>query len=220
MIRVLIFSVGQRLEGDKKGIFMEFDSRAIVIRLDAISKSMDELTNNLNKKNVEKAVQTSDLLLHLIDIFWEYYTLNARSFPEEIYKHFKERVVELLEDIYIGLSAFQNSVLSPEITTSLMTKYNTSFQSTQEQLCLSKDLNSTAELENQYTLDPRVKNDRITALLESYSSNIGECPYYAPETQSKCLLEPRVIKVIDCEGRCFIKGLCCQMMSEIEEMRS
>ncbi len=87
-------------------------------------------------------------------------------------------------------------------------------------LCLCEDFNSTTCLENQHKRDPRVKNDRITALLEGTTSNIGDYPYYAPETESKCLLEPRVIKVIDCEGRCFINGLCCQMMSKIEEIRS
>ena len=98
---------------------MEFDPRAIDIRLNAIGNSMDELTNNMHKDR-EKTMQNCDILLHLLDIFWDYYTLHARFFPEEIYKQFKEILVELLVDIYVGLSAFQNSLLSPETATSLM----------------------------------------------------------------------------------------------------
>ncbi len=193
---------------------MEFDPRAIVIRLNAIGNAIDELTNNIHTKNTEKTMQNCDILLHLIDIFWEYYTLNARSFPEEVYTHFKRSIVQLLEEMYIGLAAFQNSTLSSETTSSLLNKYNTAFQSTQEQLFLNKAFSSIADLEYPRKFDPRVKSDRIMALLESYCSKKGDCPYHAPETKSKCLLEPRVIKVIDCEGRCFVNGLCCQMIAE------
>jgi len=206
---------------------MEFDPRAISIRLNAIGNAMDELNNNMHKfnsnmhkRNLEKTMQNCDILLHLIDIFWEYYTSNARFFPEEIYDQFEESIVELLVEIYVGLSAFQSSVLPPEIATSLIKKYSESFQSTHEQLSLCKDLDFAAEYGKHHKLDPRVKNDRITALLEEYSSKEGDCPYYAPETKSKCLLEPRVIKVIDCEGKCFVNGLCCQMLSQIKEIRS
>ena len=181
---------------------MEFDPRAITIRLNAIGNAMDELNNNvsnISKKNIDKTMQNCDILLHLIDIFWEYYSLNARFFPEEIYKKFQGSLVELLVDIYVGLSAFQSSVLSPNVAISLIKKYNESFQITQEQLCHSNDMISDIEPENQHKLDPRTKEDRITALLEEFNSEIGDCPYYTPETKSKCILEPRVVKVIDCK---------------------
>ena len=202
---------------------MEFDPRAITIRLNAIGNAMDELNNNvsnISKKNIDKTMQNCDILLHLIDIFWEYYSLNARSFPEEIYKKFQGSLVELLVEIYVGLSAFQNAVLSPTIAISLIKKYNESFQITQEQLSLCNDMISATETDNHHKLDPRVREDRITALLEEFSSNTGDCPYYTPETKSKCLLEPRVVKVIDCEGKCFVSGLCCQIISQVSEIRS
>ena len=202
---------------------MEFDPRAITIRLNAIGNAMDELNNcisNMSNKNIDKTMQNCDILLNLIDIFWEYYSLNARFFPEEIYKKFQGSLVELLVDIYVGLSAFQSSVLSPNVAISLINKYNESFQITQEQLCLSTDMISSIEPENQHKLDPRIREDRITALLEEYNSEIGDCPYYTPETKSKCILEPRVVKVIDCEGKCFVNGLCCQMISHVPEITS
>ncbi|MFX1518646.1 MAG: hypothetical protein ACFFCD_01795 [Promethearchaeota archaeon] len=193
---------------------MEFDPRAIVIRLNAIGNAMDELANDMHRKRMEKTMQTCDILLHLIDVFWEYYTLNARFFPEEVYVQFRRKIVKILEEIYIGLSAFQSSTLSPETTSSLLVKYNNAFQNTQKQLFLNEAFNSAEKLEHSHNLDPRVKNDRIMALLEGYDAKKGDCPYYTPETKSKCLLEPRAIKVIDCEGRCFINGLCCQMIAE------
>jgi hypothetical protein len=79
---------------------------------------------------------------------------------------------------------------------------------------------SSIEPKNQHKLDPRIREDRITALLEEYSANIGECPYYTPDTKSKCILEPRVVKVIDCEGKCFVNGLCCQMIGQVPEITS
>ena len=164
-------------------------------------------------------MQNCDILLNLIDIFWEYYSMNARFFPEEIYKEFQGSLVELLVDIYVSLSAFQSSVLSPNIAISLIRKYNESFQITQEQLALSSEMASAIEPENQHKLDPRIREDRITALLEEYSSDIGDCPYYTSDTKSKCLLEPRVVKVIDCEGKCFVNGLCCQMISQVSEIK-
>jgi len=202
---------------------MEFDPRAITIRLNAIGNAMDELNNNVSnvsKKNIDKTMQNCDILLRLIDIFWEYYSLNARFFPEEIYKRFQGSLVELLVEIYVGLSAFQSAVLSPAIAISLIKKYNESFQITQEQLCLCGDMISATATEYHRKLDPRIREDRITALLEEYSSNVGDCPYYTPETKSKCLLEPRVVKVIDCEGKCFVNGLCCQMISQVSEIKS
>ncbi|MHA2061525.1 MAG: hypothetical protein ACW963_04455 [Candidatus Sifarchaeia archaeon] len=202
---------------------MEFDPRAITIRLNAIGNAMDELNNNvrnISKKNIDKTMQNCDILLHLIDIFWEYYSLNARFFPEEIYKKFQGSLVELLVDIYVGLSAFQNAVLSPTIAISLIKKYNESFQITQEQVCLCNDMVSATETDYHHKLDPRIREDRITALLEEFNSNVGDCPYNTPETKSKCLLEPRVVKVIDCEGKCFVNGLCCQMISQVSEIKS
>ena len=202
---------------------MEFDPRAITIRLNAIGNAMDELNNNvsnISKKNIDKTMQNCDILLHLIDIFWEYYSSNARFFPEEVYNKFQGTLVELLVEIYVGLSAFQSAVLSPTNAISLIKKYNESFQITQEQLSLCNDMVSATDADYHRKLDPRVREDRITALLEDYSSDIGDCPYYTPETKSKCLLEPRVIKVIDCEGKCFVNGLCCQMISQVSEIRS
>ena len=151
---------------------------------------MDELNNtvsNISNKNIDKTMQSCDILLNLIDIFWEYYSLNARFFPEEIYKKFQGSLVELLVDIYVGLSAFQNAVLSPTIAISLIKKYNESFQITQEQVCLCNDMVSSTETDYHHKLDPKIREDRITALLEEYSASMGECPYYTPETKSKCL---------------------------------
>ena len=222
MIPLLIFMLRQE-SNSKRGIDMEFDPRAITIRLNAIGNAMDELNNcisNISNKNIDKTMQNCDILLNLIDIFWEYYSLNARFFPEEIYKKFQGSLVELLVDIYVGLSAFQSSVLSPNVAISLIKKYNESFQITQEQLCLCNDMVSATETDFHRKLDPRIREDRITALLEEYASEDRECPYYAPETKSKCLLEPRVVKVIDCEGKCFVNGLCCQMISQVAEIRS
>lgn len=222
MIPLLIFMLRQE-SNSKRGIVMEFDPRAITIRLNAIGNAMDELNNNvsnISKKNLDKTMQNCDILLHLIDIFWEYYSSNARFFPEEVYKEFQGSLVELLVEIYVGLSAFQSAVLSPSIAISLIKKYNESFQTTQEQLRLCNDMISATEPDYHRKLDPRVREDRITALLEDFSSNVGDCPYYTPETKSKCLLEPRVVKVIDCEGKCFVNGLCCQMISQVSEIRS
>lgn len=57
-------------------------------------------------------------------------------------------------------------------------------------------------------LDPRIRKDRIRALINDITSHEKECPFYDPSLTSYCRLEPRVWNS-DCKGMCFRNGFCC-----------
>jgi hypothetical protein len=67
--------------------------------------------------------------------------------------------------------------------------------------------------------DPRVKEDRIWALINDYTSNKGGCRYYSPEVTSRCKLDPITFRAWDCEGRVFANGFCCEAFLESMEHR-
>nr|MDO8132781.1 hypothetical protein [Candidatus Njordarchaeum guaymaensis] len=67
--------------------------------------------------------------------------------------------------------------------------------------------------------DPRVKEDRIWALINDYTSNKGECRYYSPDLTSRCRLDPITFRAWDCEGRVFVNGFCCEAFLESMEHR-
>jgi len=68
--------------------------------------------------------------------------------------------------------------------------------------------------------DPLRKEDRIEALLSTFTSEEPECPYYKcdnPNVRSKCLLDPNTWRIWDCRGLTFFQGLCCgYVLSAIE----
>ena len=66
-------------------------------------------------------------------------------------------------------------------------------------------------------LSPLRKEDRIEAILSTYTSDEKTCPFYAcnnPNVRSKCLIDPKTWRTWDCKGICFFQGLCCSYLSE------
>lgn len=67
--------------------------------------------------------------------------------------------------------------------------------------------------------DPRVKEDRIWALIYDYTSGKGDCRYYSQDLSSRCKLDPITFRAWDCEGRVFVNGFCCEAFLESMEHR-
>jgi hypothetical protein len=70
-------------------------------------------------------------------------------------------------------------------------------------------------------LSPLRKEDRIEALLSSYTSS--DCPFYvcnSPIVRSKCLLDPSTWRTWDCRGVAFYQGFCCGYILDAIENNS
>lgn len=65
--------------------------------------------------------------------------------------------------------------------------------------------------------DPCIRKQRIKALLKSYTSPQYSCPHYDLKATSKCNLDPNTVRVSDCEGVAFCKGLACNYASVCDE---
>ena len=66
-------------------------------------------------------------------------------------------------------------------------------------------------------LDPRISDDRITALFSNYTSAKNSCPYYAGSTQHKCEFDKMSKRVWDCKGICFQDGFTCNYITQYQE---
>ncbi|MHA1266029.1 MAG: hypothetical protein ACTSRS_12425 [Candidatus Helarchaeota archaeon] len=62
-------------------------------------------------------------------------------------------------------------------------------------------------------LDPRIRRDRIQALLRGFTAPTGSCPYYRKQLPSTCALDPSSRRVWRCEGVCFFDGFCCNRIT-------
>jgi hypothetical protein len=51
--------------------------------------------------------------------------------------------------------------------------------------------------------------DRARAIKEEFTSVARDCPYYTETVRSKCLVDPHVIFMPECDGRSFSRGVCC-----------
>ncbi|WXG43378.1 MAG: hypothetical protein WED04_04945 [Promethearchaeati archaeon SRVP18_Atabeyarchaeia-1] len=67
--------------------------------------------------------------------------------------------------------------------------------------------------------DPRVKEDRIWALIYGHTSSKDECRYYSHDLSSRCKLDPFTFRAWDCEGRVFVNGFCCESFLDQMEHR-
>jgi hypothetical protein len=65
--------------------------------------------------------------------------------------------------------------------------------------------------------DPCIRKQRIKALLKSFTSPQYSCPHYDLKAVSKCNLDPNTVRVSDCEGVAFTRGLACNYASVCEE---
>jgi len=65
--------------------------------------------------------------------------------------------------------------------------------------------------------DPCIRKQRIKALLKSLTSPQYSCPHYDLKLVSKCNLDPNTVRVSDCEGVAFSRGLACNYASVCEE---
>jgi hypothetical protein len=69
------------------------------------------------------------------------------------------------------------------------------------------------------TLDPTQRDHRILALLIDYTSMQGECIFYKQRDHERpCTIAPEfTILGRDCNGKCFIDGLTCQLILDYVE---
>jgi hypothetical protein len=65
--------------------------------------------------------------------------------------------------------------------------------------------------------DPCIRKHRIKALLKSFTSPQYSCPHYDLKLVSKCNLDPNTVRISDCEGVAFSKGLACNYATTCEE---
>jgi hypothetical protein len=65
--------------------------------------------------------------------------------------------------------------------------------------------------------DPCIRKHRIKALLKSFTSPQYSCPHYDLKLTSRCNLDPSTVRISDCEGIGFCKGLACNYASICEE---
>jgi hypothetical protein len=69
-------------------------------------------------------------------------------------------------------------------------------------------------------LSPLKKEERIEALLSTYTSDERDCPFYvcdSPIVRSKCLLDPSTWRTWDCKGMAFYQGFCCGYILDVIE---
>jgi hypothetical protein len=62
---------------------------------------------------------------------------------------------------------------------------------------------------------PIIPEHRIMALLEEYDSEKDECPFYVSDERHFCLLDYNSFHVRKCEGYCFTKGFCCEIINDL-----
>ncbi|MEM3594232.1 MAG: hypothetical protein QXS27_05865 [Candidatus Jordarchaeaceae archaeon] len=62
--------------------------------------------------------------------------------------------------------------------------------------------------------DPLTRDDCAQALIQGYTSEVGECPFFSESVESKCLLDPYSRRTWNCNGRCFVNGFRCEYLSE------
>jgi len=58
-------------------------------------------------------------------------------------------------------------------------------------------------------INPLSTGDRTRAVREEFTSVGRDCPYYNEAVRSRCLIDPHVIFMPECDGRSFSKGVCC-----------
>lgn len=58
-------------------------------------------------------------------------------------------------------------------------------------------------------IDPLNTSERTRAIREEFTSMRRDCPYYDEKVKSRCLVDPHVIFIPECDGRSFSKGVCC-----------
>ncbi|MBS7249906.1 MAG: hypothetical protein KIH08_04840 [Candidatus Freyarchaeota archaeon] len=63
-------------------------------------------------------------------------------------------------------------------------------------------------------LDPLFGDDCVQALIQGYTSEVGECPFFSESVESKCFLDPYSRRTWNCNGRCFVNGFRCEYISE------
>jgi hypothetical protein len=64
------------------------------------------------------------------------------------------------------------------------------------------------------SFDPLFRDDCAQALIQGYTSEVGECPFFSESVESKCLLDPYSRRTWNCNGRCFINGFRCEYITE------
>jgi hypothetical protein len=65
--------------------------------------------------------------------------------------------------------------------------------------------------------DPCIRKHRVRALLKNFTSPKYSCPHYDLKLTSRCKLDPSTVRVSDCEGIAFCKGLACNNATVVEE---
>ena len=71
-------------------------------------------------------------------------------------------------------------------------------------------------------LSPQFKQGQNEALLSSYTSECGECPFYVvddPKIPSKCTVDPKP-RNWDCKGIRYFQGRCCKFFLDYERNHS
>ena len=65
--------------------------------------------------------------------------------------------------------------------------------------------------------DPLNIHDHWRAKLDGYNSKNGECPFYDQKRLYRCELTQDVHYIIDCYGKCFKYGFCCDKIHQALE---
>lgn len=66
-------------------------------------------------------------------------------------------------------------------------------------------------------LSPLRKEDRIEAILSTFTSDEKACQFYVcddPNVRSKCQIDPKTWRIWDCKGVCFFQGLSCSYIND------
>jgi len=58
-------------------------------------------------------------------------------------------------------------------------------------------------------VNPLNIDDRTRAIRDEFTSVARDCPYYSETVRSRCLVDPHVIFIPECNGRSFSGGVCC-----------
>lgn len=62
---------------------------------------------------------------------------------------------------------------------------------------------------------PTIPEHRIKALLEEFDSEKDDCPFYVKDKRHFCLLDFHSVHITNCEGHCFHRGFCCEIINDL-----
>ncbi|MHA1265408.1 MAG: hypothetical protein ACTSRS_09260 [Candidatus Helarchaeota archaeon] len=83
-----------------------------------------------------------------------------------------------------------------------------------------KDAKQQTKKKGEIQYHPIIPEHRIKALLEEYDSEKDECPFYVKDKRHFCLLDYHSVHVQNCQGHCFHKGFCCEIINDLLFKRS